>query len=165
MFFARINFSSFPKTWNFLLAKISCEKKFLMILHFVEFLAHIEIVKSDFLQTSQFLQKRWRLLRKKKLTDIIVLIKEKTLNTLSSFYQYLDRLFKIDWFPLYPWCATSLDLLQFKSPSLQESLPPFPLANHQQQTTSDHIPLAVSPSTINWWDDMLGWQFFFSQYA
>ena len=56
--FVRINLSSFPKTWNFLLAKVSYEKKFLMILYFVEFLAYIEIVKYDFPQTSQFFLKK-----------------------------------------------------------------------------------------------------------
>ena len=54
LLFARINFSGFPKIGNFLLAKVSCEKKVLIILYFVEFLAYIEIVKSNFPQTSQF---------------------------------------------------------------------------------------------------------------
>ena len=67
------------------MAKVSCEKKFLMILYFVEFLAYIEIVKYDFPQTSQFfLKKKMTLIEKKKdfLTDSTVLIREKTLNTL-----------------------------------------------------------------------------------
>ena len=50
-----------------------------MILFFVEFLAYFEIVRYDFLQTSQVFQKWMTFIEKKKdfLTDSIVLIKEK----------------------------------------------------------------------------------------
>ena len=83
--FVRINLSSFPKTWNFLLAKVSYEKKFLMILYFVEFLAYIEIVKYDLPQTSQFFKKKkMTLIEKKKrfFNRQYCSDREKTLNTL-----------------------------------------------------------------------------------
>ena len=47
------------------MAELSCEKKFLIILYFVEFLAYIEIAKSDVPKTSQFFLKKMILIQKK----------------------------------------------------------------------------------------------------
>ena len=47
------------------MAELSCEKKFLIILYFVEFLAYIEITKSDVPKTSQFFLKKMMLIQKK----------------------------------------------------------------------------------------------------
>ena len=73
-----------------------------MILYFAEFLAYIEIVKYGSPQTCQFFFKKDEAYRDKKdfLTDSIALIREKTLNTLSPFYEYPDRFLKTDCFPL-----------------------------------------------------------------
>ena len=47
------------------MAELSCEKKFLIILYFVEFLAYIEITKSNVPKTFHFFKKRWCLFRRK----------------------------------------------------------------------------------------------------
>ena len=114
-----------------------------MILFFVEFLAYFEIVRYDFLQTSQVFQKWMTFIEKKKdfLTDSIVLIKEKTLNTLSSFYQYPDRLFKTDWFPLYSWCTNSLDMPTTTNRPPQTAYLFLPQKIYNEEKSSGHFDL------------------------
>ena len=114
-----------------------------MILFFVEFLAYFEIVRYDFLQTSQVFQKWMTFIEKKKdfLTDSIVLIREKTLNTLSSFYQYPDRLFKTDWFPLYSWCTNSLDMPTTTNRSPQTAYLFLPQKIYNEEKSSGHFDL------------------------
>ena len=100
------------------------------------------------------------LIEKKKLTDSIVLIREKTSNTLSSFYQYLDRLFKTDWLITHRvqpvWTSFKSNPPLCRSPNPLSLLPT--TTNRPPQTTY----LFLSLSSINWRDDMLlGWQIFF----